>query len=221
MNCTSISTTSYSPEIIKEHPMAYNKLIACLLVLLFSACQQIDDHTSVIAHTRLIKHVSVLADHLELRPQEGLVYYQNEPFTGLSLDYYPDGTKSTTIEYLGGKRQGIYRKWFENGALSFEANYQSGKRDGTSKTWWSNGNLRTISNHKMGVPHGIQKQWYQSGAKFKHIELNHGIEEGLQQSWRENGKIYNNYEAKNGRIFGLKRANLCYELEEEIIQYKN
>jgi antitoxin component YwqK of YwqJK toxin-antitoxin module len=73
----------------------------------------------------------------------------------------------------------------------------------------------------MGVPHGIQKQWYQSGAKFKHLSLNHGIEEGLQQSWRENGKIYNNYEAKNGRIFGLKRANLCYELEEEIIQTNN
>ncbi|MEM7512572.1 MAG: toxin-antitoxin system YwqK family antitoxin, partial [Bacteroidota bacterium] len=46
-----------------------------------------------------------------------------------------------------------------------------------------------------------------------------GKEEGLQQAWRENGKIYNNYEAKNGRIFGLKRANLSYELDNEIIQY--
>ena len=45
-----------------------------------------------------------------------------------------------------------------------------------------------------------------------------GREEGMQQAWRRNGKIYNNYEAKNGRIFGLKRANLCFQLEEEIVQ---
>lgn len=47
-----------------------------------------------------------------------------------------------------------------------------------------------------------------------------GREEGMQKAWRENGKIYNNYEAKNGRIFGLKRANLCYELENEEVQFK-
>ena len=34
----------------------------------------------------------------------------------------------------------------------------------------------------------------------------------------QNGKIYNNYEAKNGRIFGLKRASLCFQLEDEIVQ---
>ena len=71
----------------------------------------------------------------------------------------------------------------------------------------------------MGVTHGNQRQWYQNGQLFKSIHIVDGKEEGLQQAWRENGKIYNNYEAKNGRIFGLKRANLCYELETEVVQY--
>ncbi|MFK7981436.1 MAG: toxin-antitoxin system YwqK family antitoxin, partial [Saprospiraceae bacterium] len=70
-----------------------------------------------------------------------------------------------------------------------------------------------------GIGNGEQKEYYKSGAKFKLKHLINGKEEGIQQSWRENGKIYNNYEAKNGRIFGLKRASLCYELEEEIVQY--
>ena len=43
----------------------------------------------------------------------------------------------------------------------------------------------------------------------------------MQQAWLENGKIYVNYEAKNGRKFGMNRANLCYELKEEEIQYEN
>ncbi|GJM34178.1 MAG: hypothetical protein DHS20C18_31790 [Saprospiraceae bacterium] len=160
-------------------------------------------------------------DLLELKPQEGLVYYQGRPFTGISVAYYPDGEKAETIEYLNGKKHGLYKKWFEHGALSFESHYSAGKQHGLTKSWWSNGNLRTASHYEEGVPHGIQKQWYKSGARFKQMQLVFGKEEGLQQSWRENGKIYNNYEAKNGRIFGLKRANLCYELEDENIQYKD
>ncbi len=64
-------------------------------------------------------------------------------------------------------------------------------------------------------------QWYKGGAKFKELNLVNGREEGLQKAWRENGKIYNNYEAKNGRIFGLKRSNLCYKLEDEEVQTKD
>ena len=81
--------------------------------------------------------------------------------------------------------------------------------------------LRSESNFKMGIAEGEQWQWYKSGAKFKRRQLVNGREEGIQQSWRENGKIYNNYEAKNGRIFGLKRANLCFELDNEIVQYED
>ena len=71
----------------------------------------------------------------------------------------------------------------------------------------------------MGRTNGPQKQWYKNGQLFKFLNIVDGREVGLQQAWRENGKIYNNYEAKSGRIFGLKRVNLCYELEEEMVQY--
>jgi hypothetical protein len=40
----------------------------------------------------------------------------------------------------------------------------------------------------------------------------------LQKAWLENGTIYVNYEAKNGRVFGMKRANLCYQLKNEKIE---
>lgn len=41
--------------------------------------------------------------------------------------------------------------------------------------------------------------------------------DGLQRAWRENGELYANYEARDGRIYGLKRANPCFDLEEERI----
>ena len=70
----------------------------------------------------------------------------------------------------------------------------------------------------MGVGDGVQMQYYISGAKFKMITIKNGQQNGMQKAWRQNGKIYSNYEAKNGRIFGLKRSNLCYELENEKVK---
>ena len=159
-------------------------------------------------------------DSTELRPLEGLVYYKNKPFTGTSVIYYTKNIKAAAIQYLDGKKEGLYKKWFPDGLLSFEAYYKAGRQEGITKTWWKNGTLRSESRFKNGIPDGIQLQWYKSGNKFKRQQLVNGQEQGIQKAWRENGKIYNNYEAKNGRIFGLKRANLCFELAEEVVQYK-
>lgn len=166
----------------------------------------------------IIPEKEVAKDAIVLHANEGLFYYLEQPFSGFSVHYYPNGILAEKVSFFAGKKEGRYQKWYPDGTLSFEATYQKGRKGGVSKTWWKNGQLRSASTHVMGVANGNQKQWYQSGQLFKSMHIVDGKEEGLQQAWRENGKIYNNYEAKNGRIFGLKRASLCYELEEEIVQ---
>ncbi|MEM9833205.1 MAG: toxin-antitoxin system YwqK family antitoxin [Bacteroidota bacterium] len=202
--------------------MVYSSFFTLSLRLLFSIL--VLDKKLEIASTDYSsssEKISVVqANTLVLNPQEGLVYYQGLPFTGTSVSYFTNQEKATSIDYIDGKRHGRYIKWLDNGTKSFESNYKDGKRNGTTCTWWRNGNLRSKSNYESGIPNGIQQQWYVSGAKFKRMNLIDGKEHGLQQSWRENGKLYNNYEAKNGRIFGLKRAELCYELDNEIVQSK-
>ncbi|MEM6326480.1 MAG: toxin-antitoxin system YwqK family antitoxin, partial [Bacteroidota bacterium] len=65
-----------------------------------------------------------------------------------------------------------------------------------------------------------QRQWYRSGALFKELHLVEGREDGLQRAWRENGDLYSNYEARDSRIYGLRRATLCYELDDEQITFQ-
>ncbi len=166
------------------------------------------------------KYTFVNKSELVLLQNKGLVYYNNEAFTGISVAYYNENKVAERVTYINGKKHGFYRKWFDTGVLSFEAQYINGKQDGLSQSWWRNGILRSESIYENGIANGIQRQWYKTGAKFKELNIVNGKEEGVQKAWRENGKIFNNYEAKNGRIFGLKRANLCYELEEEIVQYQ-
>ncbi len=220
-----MSIIFFSLVIIKVRRMRFNSFfLLCLLILCGGACN--DSPTpkpkkaviSIPVVSTNLPSISIHANSLQLKANEGLVYYQDTPFTGAAVSYYENGQEASRIDYVQGKKQGFYKKWFDTGLLSFESRYVEGKQDGLTSTWWANGNLRSESNYVAGVPDGVQKQWYKSGAKLKVIHLSQGKEEGLQQSWRENGKLYNNYEARNGRIFGLKRANLCYELDNERIK---
>jgi len=195
----------------------------CVLSICFFSCKK--NTSSNVENKHNSNKISAIkkeihTDSLTLIPAKGLVFHKDKPFSSTALTYNEAGAIVVSTDYLSGKKHGLYKKWFDDGTLSFETNYQDGKRHGTTKSWWKNGKIRSESNFENGIAEGAQMQWYRSGAKFKRINLKGGKEEGLQQSWRENGKIYNNYEAKNGRIFGLKRANLCYELEEEVVKFK-
>ena len=196
-------------------PMILDKFAALMLLLIcLNACQD-----SIPKSLQIISEMDtpIDQDSLVLVPERGLVHYLGKPFSGAAVSFYPNGIMAVRNEYVAGKKHGVCSKWFPDGTISYESEYLKGKKEGSTKTWWRNGNLRSESQLKAGVSQGIQKQWYKSGALFKVRNLVNGKEVGLQQSWRENGKLYNNYEAKNGRIFGLKRAELCFELDNEKI----
>lgn len=195
-----------------------NVLFILFLATILIGCEG-RKNTSTGLSPRIATSATVPADSLVLDQLRGVVLYGGIPFTGTAVSIYPSGTVGCQIEYVNGKKEGWYRKWFLTATLSFEATYSNGKLDGTSRSWWSNGNLRSVSNFVDGIPEGLQLEYYKSGTMFKKINLVGGKEEGLQQSWRQNGKLYNNYEAKNGRNFGLKRSKLCYQLDDEEVQY--
>jgi len=155
----------------------------------------------------------------QLLPNKGLVYYIDEPFSGSTFQLNNDGDTTEILSYHKGIRHGRYLKYFDQNRVSYSSNYVNGKMEGDVFSYWNNGNMRSKNMFSNGSLNGLQKEWYKSGAFFKELNYLDGKEEGMQKAYRENGKIYSNYEAKNGRIFGLKRSNLCYELEDEVVQY--
>lgn len=155
-----------------------------------------------------------------LLPDKGLVTHKGQPLSGVRVDYYDNDTLALRESYLDGVKHGETARWYDTGIKSYEAYYQRNKLNGTVTAWWPTGKKRSESIYSLGVLDGVQWQWYQSGAKFKQARFDQGVPSGLQRSWRENGKLYNNYEIVEGRVFGLKKASLCYTLDEEVIQYE-
>ncbi|NND34704.1 MAG: hypothetical protein HKN76_19110 [Saprospiraceae bacterium] len=177
--------------------------------------------TNTTSRPTSIPAIEIAKELLQLNAIEGMWYWNGAPFSGYAIDKYPNHILSERTGFLLGKKEGVSKKWHVDGTLKKQAIYRANRLHGIVSVW-SPGPENTLvseSNFVEGVRHGLQRRWYTSGQIQRSVHLNMGLEEGLQQAWLENGKIYVNYEAKNGRTFGLKKANLCYELENENILF--
>ncbi len=143
----------------------------------------------------------------------------NSIYSGFAVSYYSDSTLKEKFSILNGRKHDKAIQWFPDGHLKIASNYLNGKLHGEKKIWSGDSPHILIAqfNYYEGKAHGVQKKWYNSGELYKRLHLNNGREEGLQQAFRRNGELYANYEAKNGRTFGMKKANLCYQLKDEVV----
>ena len=208
-------TTLFSREITKERPMPSIKVFgwAALLFVSFLG-YKVENDGEVIR----IPDKEVHKSELRLYPNTGQWLYQGLPFNGFALTCHPNGAVAEKIGFHNGKKQGIALKWYADGTLAGKKNYVENRLEGVARAWWPNGVLSSESHYVNRQRHGKQKKWYPNGKMARLMHFDRGKEEGLQQAWLRTGKLYANYEAKNGRFFGLKRSNLCYQLEDETIQ---
>lgn len=138
-------------------------------------------------------------------------------FSGNAVSKFADGSLKERFGVLNGRKQNEAISWHPTGQVKNMAHFHLGKLHGEKKTWSEDSTHILIAhlNYVHGKAHGEQKFWYPTGEIFKIIHLEMGREEGIQQAFRKNGKLFANYEAKAGRIFGLKKAALCFGLEDQ------
>lgn len=163
-----------------------------------------------------VPEITTLKSALEYDRKISLWILDDQPFSGFAVSYYPDSSLMEKIGILDGKKQNTAIKWYPDGHLQSVSNYHKGKLHGEKKLWARDSIHVLLADYNFfrGRAHGEQKKWYPTGELYKILNLDMGKEEGLQKAYRKNGALYANYEAKSGRIFGLKKASLCYGLED-------
>lgn len=206
--------------------MKYIPLIALLLSVVLLRCSEktkvsrlhnVMDPVLMIPDTTVDKSVLTYNNKVSQWTLEGQLY------SGYAVSFYQDSSLKERVGFFDGKKENQSTLWHPDGHFKQLANYSRGKLHGVEKVWSPDSSHALISqlNYRLGKPHGEQKKWYMTGELHKKLNLNMGKEEGIQQAFRKNGDLYANYEAREGRIFGLKKAALCYGLEEESIQFEN
>ncbi len=202
-----------------------------LLSLLCIGCSEQQEKPSVAPYeTVLLKDTVlrevpeniVLKSAVEYDPKKTLWTLNHEPYSGFVVSYYDDCTMKEKFGMLNGKKQGQNMQWYPDGHLKNVSHYDKGKLHGEKRLWSGGPEHILIAQYQYdtGKAHGEQKKWYPTGELYKKLNLVRGKEEGLQQAFRKNGALYANYEARAGRIFGMKKATLCYGLDAEKVRYK-
>lgn len=142
--------------------------------------------------------------------------------SGYVMSYYPGGVIAQKFGVVNGKKEGESITFFPDGQKKFSESYRDNRLHGEVCRWVQENGYQQVAQlrYEKGKLQGEQRKWYTTGELHKLMQMEMGKEEGLQQAFRKNGALYANYEAKNGRVFGMKRSNMCFELDNEQVVYK-
>lgn len=203
--------------------------ILILLMSTLSGCQSGHSNSVIEEMDNVLPQVSRLQipdvthnlKKLAYKPNTSSWVLGDSVYSGWVVAHYPNGQQKSRMGILQGKKQDSAFQWYSDGHIKQKAYYHENALHGEKKNWAPDSAHLLVAhlNYYLGKAHGEQRKWYGTGELYQIMHLNLGKEEGMQQAFRPNGDLYVNYEARNGRIFGLKRTALCYELEDEEVQY--
>lgn len=120
----------------------------------------------------------------ELVRRDGLLYHrdQAEPFTGVMVEKYGNGSSKA-------------RSMIRGGVL-----------DGLSEGWHTNGQIQVRELFRKGISHGLREKWYENGSRMSEGMIVEGKHDGLFRRWHENGALAEEVNMRQGEPDGLSQA---------------
>jgi hypothetical protein len=110
-----------------------------------------------------------------------LIVWKGQPFTGIAVEVFPDGTLRGEVPHLEGVRHGWVREWYLSGQLKYEANLWHGGVHGYMREWDEQGRLITEMIGELGI-RIAEKRWDEQGRLIRdwHIGPKDNLYEILQ-----------------------------------------
>jgi antitoxin component YwqK of YwqJK toxin-antitoxin module len=206
--------------------LLFKQLIASAMILIFISCTNTKkgeaknaSPLSFFVDTASIPKDTVLLPSQHLKLENGIYYFNKQPFSGYVKEQYENKQVSIVSGFLKGMQHGIATSYYPSGKIRFVRMYKENKSYGRHTGYWENGNQKFAFFYLNDKREGLNKQWYENGQPYAFLNFKDDKEDGMQQAWRENGKPYINYQAKDGFRYGLQKSSLCYTLKDE--KFKN
>jgi antitoxin component YwqK of YwqJK toxin-antitoxin module len=117
----------------------------------------------------------------------GLVYYNNTPYTGMLVDMYPNKKHKFETYYKNGLKDGKSTEYFSSGSKQFEGSFVAGETDGKQTYWYENGKVKEITNFVNSKRSGSCKKYFENGQVQLDENYAEGVLDGMKSEWYENG----------------------------------
>lgn len=113
-------------------------------------------------------------DCSKIKDRNGIDYIDDykTPFSGICVQYHPNGKKSFEGQYKNGRTCGTCKWYYDNGQIEKQVQYILDKEnwsrpDGKCIQWFPNGKVMEVVNYKQGLYEG---EWYELDIKGKTIK---------------------------------------------------
>ena len=144
--------------------------------------------------------------------KDGLRYApdSDKPYSGVAVEYYENGQKSSEFSVKDGKKDGLNTEWYENGQKSIEGTYKDGKRERKWTHWSPDGKESSELIYKDGkawdgVAMGVSyKNWIKHGVMEKVESYKNGKRDGkwIEYDFSYTGKVKKLENYKDGKRDG-------------------
>jgi len=125
---------------------------------------------------------------------------QTNAFTGLMVEFYPDGTLQSRSAVSNGLLHGVSEGWHTNGVLAITEVFVSGKSHGTRTKWNASSNRIAETTISAGQIHGSHREWYTNGQPALEMSMVDGKAQGLARKWNPDASIAGQWVLSNGVV---------------------
>jgi antitoxin component YwqK of YwqJK toxin-antitoxin module len=116
-----------------------------------------------------------------------LICWKGQPFTGVAVEFFPDGVIRGEVSHLNGLRHGLVREWYHSGQLKEESSLWHGGLHGYERIWDEQGRLisETIGEFGIGI---AEKKWDEQGRLIRDWHIS--PTDSLYNEWQFRRKTY-------------------------------
>ncbi len=139
----------------------------------------------------------------ELQNINDVYYFNNKPYTGTSIDLFPNKSKMQEIEWVNGLLHGTKTEYFQGGVLvRAKMNFREGKRNGPFIFYHDNGKVKLQGKYVNDLLDSTVNAFYENGSpKYIH-NFSMGIQVGELITYYKNGNIEQKTTLKNEKPHG-------------------
>jgi hypothetical protein len=89
----------------------------------------------------------------ELEPSDNgeQLLWKGQPFTGIEVEVWPDGSPFSEAQYANGVLNGTSKKWFRSGELHLQEELRDGSLHGSVREWAESGRLVREATYEYGI----------------------------------------------------------------------
>jgi antitoxin component YwqK of YwqJK toxin-antitoxin module len=137
-----------------------------------------------------------------LEVRNGRIYRPGEtaPFTGVMVEFYPDGARLSRSVVVEGHLHGLSEGWHPDGQLQVREHFVHGLSHGERVKWHANGATQSLAVIVEGQLHGPFRRWHENGALAEELTMNRSQPDGLARAFYPSGHLKSRVRLENGRV---------------------